>query len=213
MTDSTHPLPRRRFLAGLAVGAGAAGPLLPGVATASANEGRRTVLLLDVAIHLDTFTMTPAPGSAPPVAGFGTSFIVEGALFEGGTLPTGQDIDTSSHESIGTWFCRGHFINTLARPDPHIVSHQDFIFSADLMVPHTIVTSGVEGNADPDAVFYRAVTGGTGDFAGVTGQTIYRSIGTNSRLGGANLRFDFELVHPQRSRRSARRADRRGKRS
>lgn len=193
---------RRQLLRNLALASGGVGVIgagASGCADARGSGEGKISLDVDVAIYNDTISMIPAPGALPPVAGDGTTFIIEGEMFPGGTLTTGESIDTGlpvfQEARIGTWFCRGWFINTVLRPDPQIISHQDFFFGADLMTPNTIVTSGVEGNSNKELLFYRTVVGGTGEFSGVTGQTIYKSIGTNARLGD-NLRYAFEMVAP-----------------
>ena len=92
------------------------------------------------------------------------------------------------------------------RMEPRLLSDQTFVFghfdSAHLS-PEMIVTSGVENGVDPDSdMVTRAVTGGTGRFAHVSGQVTQSRLGRNTStlrsltavgVGAPNFRFVFDL--------------------
>lgn len=93
------------------------------------------------------------------------------------------------------------------RTAPHLLSEHTFVldrFSPQKLAPETLVTSGVENGNDPDAeTIVRAVIGGTGRFAHVSGEVVQTRIGRNTTalrsFAGAgvvlspNYRFEFEL--------------------
>ncbi len=136
-------------------------------------------------------------------AGFpavGTPFIISGYVYPGGTFArygalSGVNPDGSPEfpdEVIGTWTCRGwHLQDGDAVTGPVVATTQ--VFDLDPAAPGavTIVTDGLE-LADFDVPFRRAITGGTGPFAGLTGQVrqVYVGNGLNAS-GGFNTSFAF----------------------
>ena len=127
----------------------------------------------------------------------GNTFIVDGKIYPGGTIPPGGDFDNPSSfgpdspGSIGKWTCRGVFnfdFSDIANgAAPHVFTTQTFQFDSN----DALWTDGAEGGITT----VRAVTGGTGKFAGVQGQVTQETLGINqagaSRL--FNLRDTFKL--------------------
>ena len=130
--------------------------------------------------------------------------------------------DFKGAQPIGHWFSRGWIlINANPAPytdtngtaidktriEPYLLADHTFTFGlyeAGNLSPEILVTSGTEGRADPDAeAAVRAVTGGTGRFANVTGQVVQTRVGRNTsilrslaKLGpvsAPNYRFEFDL--------------------
>lgn len=208
---------RRGLLGGAGVvAAGAAGGGV-GVAAASGARSERTrrTLVVEVACLLDsTFTMIPAEvegGFDPSTNARGSTFYVEGDLYPAGTIPDGADeddpFDVTAAEPTGHWICRGWFINTAdgtgaapARPEPHVITHQEYLLGRmseeRLFVPDQLTSSGTEGSSgEAGGSPVRSVIGGTGAYAGMTGQVTQRTIGAPGANtdGGPNFRFEFDL--------------------
>lgn len=130
--------------------------------------------------------------------------------------------DFKAAQPTGHWFNRGWvlingkrepYVDTkgtvveTARIEPHLLSEHTFVLerlSPRVLSPEMLVTSGVENGNDPDAdTIVRAVVGGTGRFAHVSGQVVQTRIGRNTTalrsFAGAgvvlspNYRYEFEL--------------------
>jgi hypothetical protein len=150
------------------------------------------VLVFDVACDLRRLVVN---GDRPMrEARRGDSFIAEGQIYRGGTIPGGGtttapgpfDPDTSPG-SIGSWVCRGvfhrAFAEILAEGAPHAFTTQVLRFNDG----SGLVTEGPEGGP-----VIRALVGGMGTFACATGSTRARPLGTNV-TGLFNLRLTFHL--------------------
>ena len=130
----------------------------------------------------------------------GASFFVEGMIYPAGTIPAGAGFNPASATAIGNWLCRGWMIFTPARPDPQMVTHQEFMLGvigpSNLAPEDQITTSGIEASG---GTWVRSVTGGTGRFRHARGEETQHVIGTNTtvlnKIGGhaANFHFSFEL--------------------
>jgi hypothetical protein len=130
---------------------------------------------------------------------------VEGLIYKGGTIK-GSGFDPSSAPSIGVWLCRGWFLIQKDRPEPHVVSTQEYVFGEirpdRLYPPDQLVSSGMEGSEAEGQPAIRSVVGGSGKYAGATGGVEQHGNGTNTTtLTGMdapapNFRFKFELLLP-----------------
>jgi hypothetical protein len=124
----------------------------------------------------------------------GDNFIVHGKIFPGNFIPAGGSetepgtFDPDSPGSIGDWTCRGtfnfDFPELVAGAKPHTTSTQTYYFGGE----DSLTSDGPEGGMRVT----RAVVGGTGRFAGATGEVVEEAFGTN-RTGLFNLRFTFKL--------------------
>ncbi len=145
----------------------------------------------------------------------GSMFYFEGLVYPGGTIPDPSPDDPDGViwdfpvEPMGTFFDRGWVTIThkstgpyKARPDPHLLSHADYylggVVSEDNLTPtDMIATVGLENGTPPNDVVTRAVVGGTGRFASVSGQVVQRRIGRNNTpLRGLDLPFGKEPPSP-----------------
>ncbi len=178
---------KTHHLASLAVGAAlwAATPTAPVLA-----DGRDTLrFTVDVAEDFSQFVFTPVqPGQDPER---GATFITEGNIFPGGTIPgDGATFDPTQAGAIGRWFCRGiHLVGLADIPgDPGTL----WVHTAQLFtLPNhrrSLSSDGVEGNL----VVKRPVTGGTGPFKGYVGEQRQQFLGFNPTFG-VNLRVTFTL--------------------
>src|SRR5439155_14947031 len=113
----------------------------------------------------------------------GYTFIINGKIYPGGTLPAGDglDIDTLTG-SIGTWLTRGTFnvdlSQILAGAHPALSSTQYYLFSPTgaLEGEDALFSEGPEAGATT----HRVVLGGTGRYRGVIGEVQQESLGMNS---------------------------------
>jgi len=158
-----------------------------------AQNGNNQTMTVDVSTDARTFVLNhvnPADSSFQR----GDTFIVEGPIYPGGTIPMGGTADIPSPFSpdqpgaIGKWVCRGTFhLNSAqigAGGTPFVYSTQYFLFNDGTV----LVSEGPEGGA----TFLRAVIGGWNGGSGASGQHFEIPLGTN-RTGLFNLRFQFQL--------------------
>ncbi len=220
MTNEDAGLSRRELLkkgliwggagtAALALG-GAAGSAVT-VAATEENAGERReggrVVYYDVACLGDTFRVLFAPGASDSGDLRGSTFSVEGSIYPEGTIEGGDDFDPASAEAIGRWFCRGWFLINPERPEPHVITTQEYVVGAieegRLFPPDQLVSSGTEGSEDEKQPPIRSVIGGTGRYLGAKGGVHQYLNGTNTtRIEGLgpdpipapNFRFVFELA-------------------
>ena len=154
-------------------------------------------LVLDVAIDAHTLSLNNNDPSDPANPRRGTTFIVYGKIFPGGTIPSGvTPFDPNTAGSVGVWVCRGVFLADFADIVSGAASSafdttQMFLLATD---ENALFTEGVEGNVG--VTTHRTLTGGTGRFRGVIGEVHQQTIGVN-RNGAADglfdLRFTFTL--------------------
>ena len=208
MTITTHPdnntqLSRRRLLTkgGASVGvlgaAATAGILLNNKADASPTN--KTVRF-DVACLGDTLRVVFAPGAQESGDLRGSTFSVEGSLYNPGTI-SADGFDPSRVEPVGHWFCRGWYLIEGNRPEPHVITTQEYLFGriteSDLFPADQMTSSGVEGSNDEKQLVTRSITGGAGKYAGARGEARQRGRGFNTtELAGLGLpapNFTFEL--------------------
>lgn len=198
---------RRTLLARALWGTAGAAAMTTGavaLAAPAAAAGSRRSAVFDVACLFNTFTVIAAPGATDPLSDFrGSTFFVEGELYPEGTIPAGvTDYDPGSATPIGHWLCRGWFINRTNRPgesdrpDPLIVSHQEYLLermTADDYFPvDQLTSSGLEGD-NHGRTATRSVVGGAGAYHGARGTVLQHVIGQNT-TGGPNFRFEFALA-------------------
>jgi len=186
---------RRRRVAALALAAAA----LASTSGLQASDERHDktpstiVFTIDVAEDFSQFVPTKVkPEDTQPERG--AFFVTEGRIFPGGTIPKGgtpeapNDFDPNGAGAIGTWFCRGtHLVSGALFPVTARAVHTGQLF----LMPNerkSISTEGVEGAGST----VRPITGGTGPFAGYTGEQRQELIGFNAS-GGVNLRVTFVL--------------------
>ena len=148
-------------------------------------------LVVDVALDTRTFTydrgVKPFESNPPDILR-GDTFIVNGKVYRGGTIPRGEGVFSPDEPgAIGDWLCRGVFLvsvdEIMAGAPIHVDTTQLF-----QLRDGTLVTEGVEGTV----TVRRAVTGGTGRFSGATGQVKQEVLGSNT-TGLFNLRLTFTL--------------------
>jgi hypothetical protein len=160
---------------------------------ADGRHGPRT-FVLDVAIDAHTLKLNNDNPADPGNPKRGSTFIVYGKVFPGGTIPSGvTDFDPNSDGSVGDWVCRGVFLADIADIASGTASlafdtTQMFLLTDD---NNAVLTEGFEGNVG--VTTHRAVLGGTGRFHGVRGSVTQETIGVN-RNGGPDGLFDLRFT-------------------
>jgi hypothetical protein len=165
------------------------------------DEGKHNgvwhTMTIDVACDASTFALNQAgPTDAGPVRG--SSFIVNGRIYRGGTIPAGNGFDINTPGRIGTWVCHGHFNFSIAEIQagsaPAQSSTQSYLFSptGDMAVDDSLASIGEEGGVTT----HRVVAGGTGIYRGVIGEVKQEVLGVNSS-GLFNFRFTFTVRSPE----------------
>ncbi len=206
MTE-TRSISRRDVLTKgvVAGGVGAAAGIFVTANAGCAQAQSTSKLTLDVACLGDTFRVQPTDGNAEGDLR-GNTFSVEGWIYDSGTIPN-KGFDPKSADPIGVWLCRGWFLIHAGRPEPHVVTTQEYILGnitkAKLFPADQLVSSGMEGTDTEKEPPLRSVIGGTGRYAGASGVVLQNGNGRNTTtlrgLGekAPNFRFDFRLLVPE----------------
>jgi hypothetical protein len=163
------------------------------------TDKRWQQLVIDVAEDARTAVATKINlTNALPLRG--DTFIENGKIFPGGTIPAGVvvDIDTLPG-SIGTWVARGtfnfDFSQAFSGGDPIISSTEYYFFGAPgaLNAQDSLMSEG------EDSIFsttHRVVLGGTGIYRGTIGEVKREILGQNT-TGFNNVRFTFTIRTPE----------------
>jgi hypothetical protein len=142
---------------------------------------------IDVSEDMNKFVEHRTAVGVEPVRG--SQFVTEGNIFPAFTIQgKGEQFDPNMTGSRGTWFCKGVFLVKGSEFDKSpfaVLSDQLYLLPNG---GHTVATTGTEGNG----LAIRAVTGGTGAFAGYIGEQRQQFLGFN-KTGGANLRVTITL--------------------
>jgi hypothetical protein len=166
------------------------------------DDGKHTgswqTMVIDVAMDARTEAHIKVNGADADLSR-GYTFIINGKMYPGGTIPAGDglDIDTLTG-SIGTWLTRGTFnvdIGQLeAGAHPALSSTEYYLFSTTGMSDgeEALFSEGPQFGAKT----HRVVLGGTGSYRGVIGEVQEETLGHNS-TGFANERFTFTIRTPE----------------
>jgi hypothetical protein len=162
---------------------------LPAAAQMNANAPERIEFVVDVAEDMDLFVEPRIPVGVEPLRG--SFFVTEGKIFPYGTIPAtnGSEFNPKTVSgAIGTWFCKGTFLVKGSEFDKNsaaVLSDQMYLFRDGTQ---SIATTGTEGAGTT----VRPVIGGTGNYAGYTGEQTQEFLGFN-KTGGVNLRVTVKL--------------------
>jgi hypothetical protein len=179
---------------------GGAAAVAAGVApSVAAAKGSVTV---EVAVLGDTYRqLTAAAVAGDPDDVRGSTFYVEGFIFSPGTIK-GEDFNPYAHQPKGLMVATGSLMSFGRRPAPFYVSNHVYTFGNirfDRLFPaNQLASYGLEGSDDESQAMHRAITGGTGIYAGASGEVVQTTIGVNSTdlPGGAapTYKFEFKLA-------------------
>jgi hypothetical protein len=154
-----------------------------------ANESN--TLRLEIAENGTKFTPDETPVFDDGLPAFGNEFITEGYIYPQGTLngPNGVNPDGTPqfpNRVIGRWVCRGWHVGDGAHTvtGPWVITHQIF----DLARTPGRMTIATDGFESPEVglPIKRAITGGTGEFSEVRGESTQVFLGFN-RSNGVSL--------------------------
>ncbi len=166
-----------------------------------ADNGQVRTFTVDVSLTLPYSQNDVNPAEGQDVFSPGDTFIQDGKVFPGGTIPDGKtNFDPSAPGAIGQYRARGTFTTDLANferagahdknaaPDLAFVSEM-FSLANDKSM---ILTDGTW----PNTYFSvsRVVLGGTGVFGNVVGEAHAENIGEN-KFGFCNFRVTFKIRH------------------
>jgi hypothetical protein len=177
---------------------------LPGSQAAAAKPAR--AITVEVAQDMASAVVGAGPFHEDGMPASGNTFIVEGFIYPEGTLNGTNGVVVSMDEDgnpvvepefpdlvIGRWICRGWFIGDglHTTDEPWAISTQ--LFELDGQFGEvTIVSEGYEIPDDLEANVYRAITGGTGNYAGARGEQVQRTLGLNASQG-SNFQIELRL--------------------
>jgi len=163
---------------------------LPQPATTT-SQATKTVTY-DVACDGNTFTLNAHDSSATEIKR-GDTFVLNGKIYPGGTIPSGgtkaqpSSFGPDQEGSLGSWFCRGSFLVGSEKFDHEKIQRATTQYFA-LNDKNRLVTEGFEGSTDTT----RVVLGGVGLYYNAHGLVTMERIGVNA-TGAYNMRFTFSL--------------------
>jgi hypothetical protein len=159
------------------------------------DAGRKSEVVMfavDVAEDFTKFVPTKVkPEDTQPERG--SFFVTEGRVFPVGTIEgDGADFDPGQRGHVGVWICRGtHLVAGSEIPAASWWVDSAQLFVLGRQAKEQLTTEGLEGSG----TVTRVVTGGTGNYAGWTGEQRQTFLGLNA-TGGVNLRVWFILRPP-----------------
>ena len=131
----------------------------------------------------DTFRIIFATGAPESGDLRGSTFSVEGLIYPENTIE-GDRFDPTSAGAIGRWMCCGWFLINPDRPEPHVLTTQEYILrdirANRLYPPNQLVSSGTEGSDAENQAPIRSVIGGTGKYLGAKGEVFQHGRGKNT---------------------------------
>lgn len=156
-------------------------------------------LKLDISEDMNQFAFDQSRVYEDGMPAHGSGFVTRGYIYPDGTLNGSNGVNADGtpefpEKVIGEWMCFGYMIGEAAhaKSGAWVISTQIFNFGKDYG-NQTLVTQGYE-LADPTPV-YRAITGGTGDYAGASGQAMQIFQGLNASEGVV-LDVELEVITP-----------------
>ncbi len=167
--------------------------LWAGVSTVAADT-----LKFDVAENGTRFSPDETPVDANGLPAYGNEFITEGYLYPYGTLNSTNGVNADGTPEfpelvIGRWTCRGwHVGNGAQTVEGPIVATTQIFDLGRKAGNRTIVTDGFE-LAEVNVRIKRAITGGTGKYAGAEGEQVQVLLGFPNTGFGVNLRVELRL--------------------
>lgn len=145
-----------------------------------------TPMSFDVAEDMSRFVFASAPVFDDGMPAYGNAFITQGYIYQDGTLDSGVEgtlpdgSPAFPDKVIGRWTCDGYFVGDGMRTQTGavVITRQVFEFdNGDILI-----NQGVE-LADVNVKAPRAITGGTGAFAGMSGEMTQVLLGMSDGYG------------------------------
>ena len=147
----------------------------------------------DVAEDHTRFVFASAPVHDDGLPAFGNAFVTQGYVYEDGTLDGGHEgvnpdgSPVFPDKVIGTWTCDGWYVGDgfHTKEGTILISRQVFEFDDGSI----LISQGPE-SVDENIPLPRAITGGTGDFAGIGNEMSQVLLGMSDGFG---VRLQFEI--------------------
>jgi hypothetical protein len=178
---------------------GSPDPVLPSVSAEQATsqiEAKDGVLRFDVAEDGSRFNWSGDPELRDGMPVGSTPYVAQGYIYPEGTLTdTNGVLEDGSPEFpdkvLGQWSCWGWRLAPSAHADtaPWLTTHL-FNFGSG-WGEATVVSEGYSVD-DLGVALERAISGGTGEYAGASGVQLETNLGFNASRGG-NFRFELRL--------------------
>jgi len=182
----------------------------PGSADDAAMHGPTVQILeFDISEDMSRFAFDSTHVFEDGMPAYGNSFVTQGYIYPAGhldgspgTRPDGSPADPDA--VLGEWTCRGAFVGEgiATTTGPIVITTQTLaLYDEPGWTPTkasgfaNIISEGYE-IVDIGEPVARAVTGGTGDFLGGSGELNQVLLGFNDSLG-VNLRQTVELYTPE----------------
>lgn len=195
--ETTLRMKRMLALVAILIVVGLATFAAPASGQGSSDASNLTVTF-DVAEDMSRFVFDESIAFDDGMPKHGSAFITQGYIYPAGTLSGGNGVlaDGSPEfpdKVIGEWTCRGWFVGegAHATTGPMVISTQLYNLG-DEYGDETFVSEGFE-LVDVDVVIERAITGGTGEYAGARGVLKQTFLGFNASEG-VNLTVEVEIT-------------------
>jgi hypothetical protein len=186
---------RPKLTALFAVPAVAALVAVASIAQITAEDG---VLRFEAAENATRFVWSQQPVHDDGLPAYGNAYITGGYLYPAGTLTDRNGVNPDGSPEfpdkvVGAWICRGTHIGDGAHTEtgPWVISTQLYNFG-DGWGEVTLISEGFI-LADVGVTAKRAITGGTGPYAGARGEVQETMLGFNAS-NGTNVRFEVHLA-------------------
>ena len=155
-------------------------------------------LTFDAAENGTHFVADETPADSDGLPAYGTEYITEGYLYPPGTIngSNGVNADGSPEfpdKVIGHWSCRGwHVGNGFKTVTGPWVANTQLFDLGKTAGEKMLVTEGYE-LPEVNVPIKRAITGGTGKYAGAKGESSDTVLGFPNRAGGVNFQVELKL--------------------
>lgn len=163
--------------------------------TSTAAQAGGDTLRVEVAENFTMAVFDAAPVFDDGFPAHGNAFMTQGYIYPAGTLiNTNGVLPDGSPEFpdkvLGTWYCLGYNVGEAGYTENGVwvVGTEVYEFG-EVPGNETLVTDGIE-LADQGVFWLRAITGGTGRFAGARGEVQKRTLGFNATEG---VNFEAEI--------------------
>ncbi len=167
--------------------------------SAQSTETEVEVIRFDVAEDATRFVFDETPVFDDDLPAYGNSFVTRGYIYPEGTLDDSSGVLPNGEpefpeQVIGEWSCRGWFVGDGAHTEegPWVLTTQIYDLGDELGA-QALVTEGYELPSMENSI-QRAITGGTGRYASVSGDVTQQFLGFNDSEG-VKLRFEFHITN------------------
>lgn len=162
-----------------------------------ASNGNTRSIIVDVALGFPYYQNNVKPNADPSAFFPGDTFIQDGNVYAGGTIPVGKTQFDPKTPGIGKYRSRGTFttdLDNFIRASKHENADHDLAFATEMFTLYAdnsmLMTDGTWPNAYRSTT--RVVLGGTGLYKNVVGEAYIENIGENKE-GFCNFRVTFKL--------------------